>query len=153
DQVTDMLVLRPLATMDKGDIIDISRHIGTETFAASMPEYCGVISVNPTTRAKAYRVEQAEEKFDMAVLAHAISTRREQNIDEIVAELDTDLTVALVTELRAGQVVIDIRHPDEESLKPLQLAGDIGVKKIPFYSLNKQFTRLDASQEYLLYCE
>jgi thiamine biosynthesis protein ThiI len=153
DQVTDMLVLRPLATMDKGEIIDISRHIGTETFAASMPEYCGVISINPTTRAKAYRVEQAEDKFDMAVLAQAISARREQNIDEVVAELDADLTVTLVAEVQVGQVVIDIRHPNEESLAPLRLAEGVTLKKIPFYSLNKQFARLEVNQDYLLYCE
>lgn len=153
DQVTHMLVLRPLATMDKGDIIDISRQIGTETFAAGMPEYCGVISVNPTTRAKPLRVEQAEAKFDLSVLERAITERREQVIDELVSEFDADLSVPLVMELQENQVVIDIRHPDEEELAPLVLAEGVVLHKIPFYSLNKQFSRLEANHQYLLYCE
>ena len=38
------------------DLIELtlveSEQIGTAVFAANMPEYCGVISVRPTTRAK-----------------------------------------------------------------------------------------------------
>ena len=153
DRATDMIVLRPLATMDKGEIIDISRKIGTETFAASMPEYCGVISVHPTTRAKLARAEAEEENFDMAVLERAISERIAQNIDEIVDDLNADLSVPIVAEIvGADQVVIDIRHPDEEEANPLKLI-DITIEKIPFYSLNKQFPQLDASKQYLLYCQ
>ncbi|MGB3611888.1 MAG: tRNA uracil 4-sulfurtransferase ThiI, partial [Cellvibrio sp.] len=152
DRATDMLVLRPLSTMDKGEIIDISRRIGTETFAASMPEYCGVISVNPTTRAKLARAEAEEEKFDMAILQRAIDECIAQNIDEIVDDLNADLTVPIVAEVNAGQVIIDIRHPDEEEARPLKLL-DAVVEKIPFYSLNKQFPQLDASKQYLLYCQ
>ena len=153
DRATDMVVLRPLATMDKGEIIDISRKIGTETFAASMPEYCGVISVNPTTRAKLARVEAEEENFDMAVLQRAIDERIAQNIDEIVDDLNADLTVPIVADVvGADQVVIDIRHPDEEEANPLKLLN-VTIEKIPFYSLNKQFPQLDTSKQYLLYCQ
>src|SRR5690625_6858535 len=52
DRVTDALVLRPLITMDKGDIIDMSRRIGTETFAAEIPEYCGALSLRTPTTAR-----------------------------------------------------------------------------------------------------
>ncbi|WP_289628306.1 hypothetical protein, partial [Acinetobacter pittii] len=51
DRVTDTLVLRPLIVSHKQDIIDTARQIGTAEFARHMPEYCGVISVNPTTQA------------------------------------------------------------------------------------------------------
>lgn len=152
DRVTDMVVLRPLATMDKGEIIDLSRKIGTETFAASMPEYCGVISVNPSTRAKLHRVEQEEQKFDFAVLEQAIADRIAQNIDEVVDDLHADLSVPVVAEPGQGQVVIDIRHPDEEETRPLP-ALDVPVLKIPFYSLNNRFGTLDAQATYLLYCQ
>ena len=67
DSVTSTLVLRPLITFDKNDIIDVARKIGTEQFAANMPEYCGVISKKPTTRAKEERVAGEEENFDFAV--------------------------------------------------------------------------------------
>ena len=152
DRAVDMVVLRPLATMDKGDIIDISRKIGTETFAAQMPEYCGVISVNPTTRAKLNRVLQEESKFDMTVLERAIADRRAQNIDEIVNELDADLSVPVVGEITANQIVIDIRHPDEEEINPLKLEG-INILKIPFYGLNNKFPTLEQNAQYYLYCQ
>src|SRR5690606_35772040 len=51
DSVTDTLGLRPLITTDKPGIIRIARQIGTEEFAKNLPEYCGVISRNPKTRA------------------------------------------------------------------------------------------------------
>ena len=152
DRVIDTLVLRPLATMDKGDIIDISRKIGTESFAASMPEYCGIISVNPTTKARMHKVEREENNFDFAVLEKAFAERRAQNIDEIVDELDADLSVPVVADLNPGQIVIDIRHPDEQENNPLRLEG-VEIKTIPFYSLNNQFPNLAADKQYYLYCQ
>jgi len=43
DQVTNKLILRPLATMNKPEIIKMANDIGTKRFAENMPEYCGVI--------------------------------------------------------------------------------------------------------------
>ncbi|MBB3167152.1 tRNA uracil 4-sulfurtransferase ThiI [Simiduia aestuariiviva] len=152
DAVTDTLVLRPLVVMDKGDIINISRAIGTEDFAASMPEYCGVISVKPTTRAKMDRVLHAESKFNFDTLDAAIAERRTQFIADVVADLEQ--TVVSVDQVSDPQqaVVVDIRHPNEEELRPLRLAN-VEVQKIPFYSLNNRFAELDASRQYLLYCD
>ena len=151
DRVTDMLVLRPLSTMDKGEIIDLSRKIGTETFAAQMPEYCGVISVNPTTRAKLWRVEQEEANFDMSVLVRALEQKQSQNIDELIQDLDADLSVPVVQDLPTNTITIDIRHPDEEENNPLQITTTL--LKIPFYHLNKKFPELDQQQTYYLYCQ
>ena len=68
-------------------------------------------------------------------------------------ELNGVLSVPIVADIvGADQVVIDIRHPDEEEANPLKLI-DITIEKIPFYSLNKQFPQLDASKQYLLYCQ
>jgi thiamine biosynthesis protein ThiI len=50
DQVSNKLIIRPLATVDKPDIIEMATKIGTRHFAENMPEYCGVISINPITR-------------------------------------------------------------------------------------------------------
>ncbi|MDO3380638.1 tRNA uracil 4-sulfurtransferase ThiI [Gilvimarinus algae] len=152
DRVTDTLVLRPLITMDKGEIIDISRVIGTETFAASMPEYCGVISVRPTTRARMDKVQVAEEKFDFAVLEQAVSEYRVADVRELAESVDASVELTVVNQLPPGAVVIDIRHPDEESLKPLALA-DAPVLKIPFYTLNKALAQLDIDKSYFLYCD
>ncbi len=160
DSVTDTLVLRPLVATDKGEIIDLSRRIGTEQFAANMPEYCGVISVRPTTRARRDRIEYEESKFDFATLETALANREIKRIDKVVDDLEADFDFALVTDLSAGltpaalqaTVVVDIRHPDEEELSPLRL-GSVSIEKVPFYTLNSVFPRLNADKTYLLYCE
>jgi len=152
DSATDMLVLRPLIASHKQDIIDIATQIGTAEFAKHMPEYCGVISVNPTTRAKPARIVYEESQFDMAILERALERARQVPIDRVIDELGQDLQVEEVTDALAGQIVLDIRHPDTQADEPLQLSG-IEVKAVPFYALNSRFKELDATRQYLLYCD
>ena len=153
DEVSDMLVIRPLSVMDKGQIIDIARAIGTESFAANMPEYCGVISVKPTTRAKRDRVADEEGRFDMAVLDRAIAERREESIDALLMhEDDTPPAVEIHAVPLPGAVIVDIRHPDEIGRKTLQ-AGSAEVREIPFFELDKTAPSLEPGRQYLLYCD
>lgn len=151
DSVTDTLVLRPLITMDKGDIIKLSRQIGTEEYAATMPEYCGVISRKPTTRASLERIEREEANFDWDKLEQAFERRTAVPITAVAKDIGSSETLLISQETQAGDVVIDIRHPDEEEGKPLQL-GDVEVQKIPFYQLNTRWPQLPKDQRYLLYC-
>lgn len=154
DEVTDMLTLRPLAVMDKGDIIDIARAIGTEVFAANMPEYCGVISVRPTTRARRERVIHEEAAFNMAVLEKAIEGRREENIDSMF--MDDGQTCQHAVDVHAvplpEAVIIDIRHPDELQYHRLK-AGSAEIIHIPFFELDRALPRLDMSRQYMLFCD
>ena len=151
-QVTDTLVLRPLITMDKPDIIDYARKIGTEVFAKNIPEYCGVISQKPTTRAKLERIEREENRFDFAVLQQAIADSVLTNIDQITRTEQQVDNIHVLHEAPAGSVILDIRHPDEEQRKPLVIAG-VTVQILPFYQLHKRHTELDKNTQYLLYCE
>lgn len=152
DSVTDMLVLRPLITADKEDIIRTARKIGTEDFAANMPEYCGVISVKPTTRARPERIEREEGRFNFAVLEEAISKAQMINIDELALEDYTPVEVEVFEVPLPDSVILDIRHPDEIERKPLQLAGQT-IQPMPFYSLHSQFAELPKDKRYLLYCD
>ncbi len=152
DRATDTLVLRPLIAMDKRDIIQLSRDIGTETYSANVPEYCGVISVRPTTNAKLYRVESEEARFDFGVLDKALEARTQTPIHHLVDAGEAELDVEVESQVAEGEVVIDIRHPDEVSLKPLTLAED-HLLQIPFFRLNTQFASLDSDRRYLLYCD
>ncbi len=63
DKATSKLVLRPLITEHKQDIIRTAVEIGTAEFAENMPEYCGVISVSPKTSVKLGRVVHEETQF------------------------------------------------------------------------------------------
>jgi thiamine biosynthesis protein ThiI len=152
DAVTDMLVLRPLVTMDKTDIIDVARKIGTEKFAEAMPEYCGVISVKPTTRARMERIQIEEQNFDFCQLESALMNARAVRIDEIVRDIENNNAVEISRDLQAGDRIIDIRHPEEEEKRPLQLQHHT-VTHVPFYRLATHFQQLDQQQTWLLYCE
>lgn len=150
-QATDTLVLRPLVTMDKPDIIALARDIGTEVFAKNIPEYCGVISNKPTTRAKLERIEAEEARFDLSVLQAAIDSAVMTNIDEIAEAELAQRQIAICANISAGSVVLDIRHPDEVERRPLKVAAP--VQLLPFYQLHKRFEELRGDTSYLLYCE
>lgn len=152
DSVTNTLVMRPLVVMDKGDIIDISRHIGTEVFAANMPEYCGVISRNPTIRARESKVAEEESNFDFKLLERAVAERQVQNITDVMQGMSVSQAPQIEVTANTNDVIVDIRHPDEQELKPLRIEG-VEVVSIPFYTLSKSVAELPASQRYLLYCE
>ncbi len=151
DEVTSRLVLRPLIASDKGDIVDMATEIGTQEFAANMPEYCGVISVNPTTRARLERIQADELNFDMTILDRAIENSKQTRLDRLADEgelLRADVEVLTIP--LAGSTIIDIRHPDEEELAPLKV--HVPLLKIPFYELHSRFGTLPETSTYMLYC-
>jgi len=152
DRATDMLVLRPLTTMGKGEIIDMAKAIGTEPFAAHMPEYCGIISVKPTTRAKLPRVEYEEQKFDFSILEQALAEARYINIDEVASDDPEGPEVDVLAAPVVGSIIIDVRHPTEQERNPLR-AGNVSIEKIPFYDLQHRFGELNPDKTYLLYCD
>lgn len=152
DSATNKLVLRPLVASHKQDIIDTATAIGTAEFAKNMPEYCGVISVNPTTRARGYRIEREEAQFDMSLLDRALERARRVTVDKLIDELSCDIQVEEVSQPLPGQIVLDIRHPDAVEDQPLELPG-IEVQALPFYAINNQFKHLPEDRQYLLYCD
>ncbi len=156
DSVADNLVLRPLATTDKQQIIDLARAIGTEEFSRHIPEYCAVISDKPTTKARPGRIEREESRFDFAVLDAALANASIQLITDIAFDEGgrTD-EITVTSEPGPEDIVIDIRHESEQGARPPALREAAGEQllHIPFYRLRGDFEKLDRSPRYLLYCE
>jgi tRNA uracil 4-sulfurtransferase len=153
DRVTETLILRPLVAYDKQDIIDIARKIGTEDFAKTIPEYCGVISKKPTVKAVLSKIEKEEDNFDFAILDKVIAETRIFDIRDIGKETDAEVAaVDMVEEIPANAIIIDIRSPEEEDESPLDI-DSVEVKHIPFYKLATQFGDLPQDKDYLLYCD
>ncbi|EDY85328.1 thiamine biosynthesis/tRNA modification protein ThiI [gamma proteobacterium HTCC5015] len=150
DEVTEHLVLRPLITTHKKDIIRIARQIGTEEFSAHMPEYCGVISQKPTTHARRHKIEAEESQFDFSVLDKAVENARVVSIEKLGDPRRETTAVEEYTEVPEGAVVVDIRHPDEEELAPLEIGAR--VECVPFYKLQRTAEQWPKGQ-YLLYCD
>ena len=155
DRATEKLVLRPLATMDKREIIDVARAIGTEDFVKNVPEYCSVISIKPTTRARLGRIEKQETLIDESLLDKAIGNAEFQMIDRVIEGIDRRGKPPLLYNEPGDDVtIVDIRHPEEEEKNPL--VGEHvtqEVLKIPFYELRARFTSLPDTKVYALYCE
>ena len=153
DNVTDTLILRPLINWDKEDIINLAREIGTEDFAKTMPEYCGVISKKPTIKAEKFKLEKEEAKFDFSILEQVVYDARVMDIRAIETESQEQAPeVEMVSELGTDVVVLDIRSSEEEDANPLEIEG-VEVKHLPFFKIATQFGDLDQSKEYLLYCD
>lgn len=148
DQVTNKLVLRPLSTMNKPEIIDIATKIGTRYFAENMPEYCGVISKNPITHGSFKRMEREAKHFNYEVLNKAVEEAQTIYVDEIIDDVTQSAPVEIVKDLDpAKHVVIDIRAEDACIETPCETI------KIPFHKLKTRFPKLPKGKEYLLYCE
>lgn len=153
DNATDTLILRPLITHDKENIINIARQIGTEDFARTMPEFCGVISKSPTVKAVKAKIEAEEEKFDFSILDSVVENANNMDIRRIAEETVQQVTeVEMVSEFGANDVILDIRSPEEQETSPLKIDG-VDVKELPFYKLSTQFGDLDKAKTYLLYCD
>lgn len=153
DSVTDTLILRPLITHDKEQIIKLARQIGTEDIAKTMPEFCGVISKNPTVKAIKEKIESEEAKFDFSILERVVNEAKNLDIREIAKQTaDIIQDVETVSEFNDDNVIIDIRSPEEQEDKPL-IINNIDILLIPFYKLASQFGELAPNKQYLLYCE
>ena len=153
DKASDTLVLRPLITHDKEQIIAMAKEIGTDDIAKSMPEFCGVISKNPTVKAIESKIVEEEGHFNFEVLEQAVQNAQFLDIREIAQQTEKEvISVETTTELGKNDVILDIRSPEETDEAPLKL-DNVAVKELPFYKLSSQFAALDQTKNYLLYCQ
>ena len=148
DQVTNKLVLRPLSTMSKPDIIDIANKIGTKNFAETMPEYCGVISKSPITHGSFKRMQKESLKFNYEILNEAVKNAIKINVDEIDVDINNIGKMEIISDLsKDNYTVIDIRQGDE------CIKTSVETLKIPFYKLKTEFKNLPQDKQYLFYCD
>ena len=148
DKASDMLILRPLSTMNKPDIMSIANDIGTRHFAEAMPEYCGVISQNPITHGSFKRMEKVARQFNYDVLDKAVQDAQSIYVHDIVDDVANLAAVEVVADLSSDDyIVIDIRG-EEETLETSK-----ETLNIPFHRLKSEFPKLAKDKEYLLYCE
>ena len=148
DEVSRKLILRPLSTMNKPEIISIAESIGTRHFAESMPEYCGVISQNPITHGSFKRMEKVAQKFNYDILQNAVDNAKDIWVHTIVDSITEMAAVEVVNDLSQEEyVVIDIRPEDEI------VELECETLKIPFHKLKKEFPKLSKEKNYLLYCD
>ncbi len=81
-------VNRPLFGLDKQDIIDMAREIGTYEYSSKVKEYCALVPRKPVLKASLDVVKREEEKINMDVVTEAYENKKVINL----RELDIDLS-------------------------------------------------------------
>ena len=152
DKAADILVIRPLVWMNKQDIVDVSKKIGTHDFAASMPEYCGVISDKPSTWADYEDILEAEKALSEDIINSAFENRTLERVSQMLFEKSSE-EIREVQELWSEDIIVDIREPIRVKKSPLSQKWIQNAQEIPFYEINYKFPKLDQSKQYLFYCD
>lgn len=154
DKASTNLVLRPLISYNKQEIVDISKQIGTYNFACNMPEYCGVISDRPSVWANLEEILAEEEKILDEVLIKSIENKKIEFVKEMMEQYkEKDATELDVVFLPwDNEVVIDLREKSNIVKNPL-LLENVEILEIPFYDINHKYAELDSTKVYLLFCE
>lgn len=152
DKVSDTLILRPLITHDKASIIALTEQIGVADIAKSMPEFCGVISKSPTVKAVEHKLLDTESHFDFGVLDRAVQDAICLDIRKLAQDNQQMIDVEVVGRVADGEIVIDIRTPDEIEDMPLVITN-AHIIAIPFFKLGNSFATLDQNKTYVLYCQ
>lgn len=142
------LILRPLITMDKDDIINISREIWTHDYSANMPEYCGVVSDKPSTWAKMERVLEEEANLTEGIVERAYEGRVVKPMYSLLNDVNEISKVDEIYEL-SNEVLVDLREDFRKKIKPLEEEA----LEIPFFEINNRFKTLDQDKEYAFYCD
>ena len=68
EQVIDLPVLRPLIGMDKQEIINIAKEIGTYNISIQKKDPCSAVPKKPATMAKSEKITDEENKIDIKKL-------------------------------------------------------------------------------------
>ncbi|CAL1329326.1 tRNA uracil 4-sulfurtransferase ThiI [Candidatus Providencia siddallii] len=154
NNISSLIVLRPLIAYDKEVIIEISRKIGTEKFTKNIPEYCTKFLKKQTAKAIQSSIETEENKIDYNILDVAIKSVEYVDFNQFFfKKIKVNLKVEVVNKIFSkNEIILDIRTIDEYKTKPLFIKG-VEIKHIPFYKLNTQFPILPKNKTYLLYCE
>jgi thiamine biosynthesis protein ThiI len=141
-------ILRPLVGLNKEDITELARVVGTYDLSASVPEFCALEGGRPVTNGTPQRLDREEKKVSRELLESLVEHRAIHTVFEMAPGsdlLDADVEVDRVPE---GAVLLDLRsaaahnawrHPDA-----VHLAFEKAIDNVAF--LPKEAT-------YLLFCE
>jgi thiamine biosynthesis protein ThiI len=107
-RASDLLVLRPLVTSNKEQIISLSREIGTFDLSAGVDEYCAILPNNPATAAPLQVIEEEEAKLDLDAI-DALTENPARYDLRALETADLDRPELEVETIEPGCTVIDLR--------------------------------------------
>lgn len=147
ESAVDLPVFRPLVGFDKGDIVDLTRKIGTYDLSARVKEYCAIAPGSPVTNSSVRAAEREEAKLDLAVLAAAVATRRTIDLKRLSAAEIVD-SYLLTERIPEGAMVVDVRSAGE-----WQAWHYPGAVRMESWELTAAPATIDRDRTYVLYCD
>jgi len=147
DAVAQRPVIRPLAGLDKLDIIRAAERIGTAALSAQVREFCAITPGHPVTSSRPTEVEGQEAGLEPGLVAAVVAAAERRPL-RALTQADLMLPYLFVEALPEGAIVLDCReearyrawHPD-------------GALHTPLPGLLGRLRELDKDPTYVLFCE
>jgi thiamine biosynthesis protein ThiI len=146
DDAADLPVLRPVAGLDKEEIIEGSRRIGTYALSSKVQEYCALVPDRPVTAARPEAAQEEERKLPADWLDATLDGRRSLDLRALEPS-DLVLPYVYARDVPDGAVVLDGRP-----LAEFEAWHYPGARRIDLDDLLGHYARLDKDPVYLLVC-
>ncbi len=146
-QATSLPILRPLVGLNKEEIIEQARRVGTAELSAVVNEYCAMVPRRPATSASLEAVRGQEAKLDPDLLEQAVAKRAVFDLRALdpeaqgIPELET-------REIPPGAAVIDLRS--REAWRTWHWPDAV---QLDFGRAIGAYDSFAPEQRYVLYCE
>lgn len=138
-------IMRPLVGMNKEEIIERSRLVGTHDLSRDIPEFCSLKGGRPIVDATVAGVDEAEAKVDGSLIAELVDHRQNHRILEMEAEEVPKVRRSSIPE---GAMILDLR--DEAAFSRWAYKGAVNM---PLGRALEQVGLLPKEATYVLYCE
>jgi thiamine biosynthesis protein ThiI len=133
--------------MNKEEIIDLARRVGTHDLSKSVQEYCAIVPSKPATQARLAVIEAEEARLDTSILERAIAERTVFDLRAL--DLDSlDLPEIQIDHVPEGATLIDLR-----SKAAFQSWHYPDALFLDFANALRAYRQFDGQQRYVLYCE
>lgn len=144
---TPLPILRPLVGLNKDEIIDQAREIGTHDLSAKVGEYCAMVPSKPATAASLAQVEREEAGLDLSIVERAVAERTVFDLRAL--DLDSlDRPETQTREIPADAIVLDLR-----SKAAFQGWHYPDALFFDFANALRVYRELQKDRSYVLYCE
>ncbi len=146
----DMPIYRPLIGLDKDDIVDYARRIGTYEESMRTEEFCAIFSEKPRTRVTIEELNNEFNKLDQGLINNLLSsvvTLRASAASKVIDELMLGTSNVEIDHVPEDAVVIDLRSRDEYETWHYPGAINVDINK-----LVSTVESMGRDRVYVLYC-
>lgn len=146
EEASPMPVLRPLVAMDKREIMERAKNVGTDVISARVQEYCAITTGRPVVAASLQVCNDEEAKLDPQVLGKAVEEAKRVKL-QALNQADLMLPYLFTDEVPEGATLVDCQAPHHFEAWRVEDAPHFD----PLRLLNEP-KLLDKSGKYVLYC-